>query len=248
MRSCRCGSRRPSTASRSAGIAEAALHWSRAVDLAEEYDDEQVAELALRALYAANYAGAGDRYLDLADRGKRAAVRHGQRQLLATLMAAAAGIHNLEISMERSVTEMQAAVDEFRGLPPSWEQVNALITLYWLQWGSGRPAEGIPHLRLAVQLEESLAKKSGRALATLAHAQLMDGEVEAGLAAMAEARQRLGTGADGDVRLAMAEIDTKLKLNRLEEAADAGLAIWNRLQANGLADDYVGVIAAEQGR
>ncbi|HEY5848571.1 MAG TPA: AAA family ATPase, partial [Microlunatus sp.] len=137
------------------GFAEAALHWSRAVDLAEEFDDEQVAELALGALYAANYAGAGDRYLALADRGKRAAARHGQRQLRATLMAAAAGIHHLEASMEQSLTEMQSAVDAFDGLPPSWEQVNALITLYWLQWGSGRPAEGIPHLRLAVEIEKS---------------------------------------------------------------------------------------------
>ena len=144
--------------------------------------------------------------------------------------------------MERSVSEMQAAVEAFQGLPPSWEQVNALITLYWLQWGSGRGADGIPHLRLAVEIEDSLAEKSGRALATLAHAQLMDGDVESGLAALADARQRLGTGADGDVRLAMAETDTHVKLNRLEQAADVGRAVWTRLQENGLADEYVAAL------
>ena len=76
------------------------------------------------------------------------------------------------------------------------------------------------------------------ALATLAHAQLLDGEVESGLAALAEARQRMGPDADHEtvIRLALAETDTNLKLNRLEEAATEGLAVWNRLQANGLAD------------
>ena len=41
------------------------------------------------------------------------------------------------------------------------------------------------------------------------------------------------------MRLALAETDTNLKLNRLEEAATDGLAVWHRLQANGLAGTYM---------
>ena len=101
------------------GFAEAALHWSRAVDLAEELDDGQVAELALRTLRAAGRAGSADRFLDYAERGKRAALRHGQRHLYATLMANAAVIHSPDITMERGLIELQAAVDAFQELPPS---------------------------------------------------------------------------------------------------------------------------------
>ena len=88
------------------------------------------------------------------------------------------------------------------------------------------------------------------ALATLAHAQMLDGDVESGLAAMAEAGRgwdRTPT-CDGVMRLALAEIDINLKLNRLEEAATDGLAVWHRLQANGLADTYLAsVILASVG-
>ena len=146
------------------GFAEAALHWMRTVDLAEEFDDEHVAELALRTFRAAGRAGTGDRFLDYAERGKRAAMRHGQRQLHATLMAAAAGAHSLDISLERGLTELQAAVDAFRELPPSADQVEALIVLYWLHRARGRPAEALPHLRLAVEIEEALGRNSVMAL------------------------------------------------------------------------------------
>ena len=132
-------------------------------------------------------------------------------------------------------------MDAFRGLPPSTEEVSALIGLYWLHRGTGRPAEAMPHLRRAVEIEETLGTNSVMALATLAHAHMLDGEVESGLAALADARQRMGPDADRRqvTRLALAEIDTNLKLNRLEEAATEGLAVWNRLRANGLADTYM---------
>ena len=42
------------------GFAEASRHWARAVDLAEEFDDEQVAALALRGVYGPpDCAGSG---------------------------------------------------------------------------------------------------------------------------------------------------------------------------------------------
>ena len=43
------------------------------------------------------------------------------------------------------------------------------------------------------------------------------------------------------VRLALAETDSDLKLNHLEEAAIKALAVWNRLQENGLAGTYMSV-------
>jgi DNA-binding CsgD family transcriptional regulator len=69
----------------------------------------------------------------------------------------------------------------------------------------------------------------------------LDGEVESGLAALAAARQEMGPDADLETvtRLALAETDTYLSLNRLEEAAREGLTVWNRLQANGRADTYM---------
>ena len=223
------------------GHAEAALHWSRAVDLAEELDDGHVAALALRGLGAAGRGGFADRFLDYVERGKRAAVRHGQRQLHATLMAIAAGIHSPDISLERGLTELHAAVDEFRELPPSAEQVEALIVLYWLHRAAGKPTEALPHLRLAVEIADALGKNSVMALATLAQALLSDGEVGSGLAALAEARHRVEPDADLGtvVRLALAETDTSLKLNRLEEGATDGLAAWNRLRENGIANTYM---------
>ena len=97
------------------GYAEASRHWARAVDLAEEFDDEHVAALALRAFRAAGRAGSADRFLDQAERGKRAArparaappacdadVRYGSRS-------------QPDRTLEHGLTEMQAAVDEFRG-------------------------------------------------------------------------------------------------------------------------------------
>ena len=48
--------------------------------------------------------------------------------------------------------------------------------------------------------------------------------------------------------LALAETDTNLKLNRLEEAAVEGLAVWDRLQENGLAGTYMAVGVSEQRR
>ena len=223
------------------GYAEASRHWSRAVDLAEELDDAQVAALALRGLRAAGRTGSAEHFLDRAERGQRAAVRHGQRQLHATLMAIAAGVHSPYITLERGLTELQAAVDEFRELPPSAEQVEALIVLYWLNSARGRPAEGLPYLRLAVDLAEALGRNSVMALATLAQALLSGGEVESGLAALAEARRRMQPDADLQtvVRLALAETDTNLKLSRLEDAATEGLAVWTRLKENGIANTYM---------
>ena len=160
------------------GYAEASRHWSRAVDLAEEYDDEQVAALAMRGFRAAGRAGSPDRFLDYAERGKRAAVRHGQRQLHATLMTGTAGVHSPDRTLERGLTELRAAVDEFAELPPSAEQVEALIILYWLHSAQGRPAEGLPYLRLAVDVAEALGSNVVMALATLSQALLSRGEVE----------------------------------------------------------------------
>ena len=157
------------------GYQEAARHWARAVDLAGEFDDEQVAEFALRTLRAAGGAGSAERFLDQADRGKRAAAGHGQRQLYAAILFQAATLHSADGTLERGLTELQAAVDAFEGLPPSTEQVSSLIGLYWLHRGGGSPAEGMPYLQLAVEMEKILGKNSVAALATLAHAQLMDG-------------------------------------------------------------------------
>ena len=226
------------------GFGEAALHWSRAVDLAEEFDDAHVAELALSAFNAAGHAGAGERLLDYVERGKRAAVRHGQRHLYATLIAVAAGVHSLDMTLERGLTELQAAVEVFQELPPSGELVEALIVMYYLQCGRGRPAEGLPHLQRAVTIEETLGNDSVTALAVLAHAQLVAGEVESGLAAAAVARQRMASNADLLTvrRLAVVETDIDLKLNRLEQAASDGLAVWNRLQAIGVGGTYMSVM------
>ena len=223
------------------GFAEASKHWSRAVDLAEELDDGQVAALALRALRARNHAGTGEPLLIQTERGKRAAVRHRQLQLHAALLLEAANLHSPDATMARGLTELQAAVDAFLELPPSREQVRALIGLYWLHRGGGKPAEGMAHLRRAAEIEKILGENSVMALATLAHAQLLDGEVEPGLAALAEARQRMGPDAEQEsvTRLALAEADANVKLNRLEEAATGGLAVWHRLQANGLTDTYM---------
>ena len=223
------------------GYAEAARHWARAVDLAEDYDDERVAEFALRTLGAAGAAGSAERFLDQADRGKRAAARYGQRQLYAEILFQAATLHSTDGTLERGLTELQSAVDAFEGLPPSTVQVSSLIGLYWLHRGGGSPAEGMPYLKRAVEMEETLGKNFVAALATLAHARLLDGEVESGLAALAAARHRVGPDVDQEsvTRLALAEADTNLKLNRLEEATTDGLAEWRRLQANGLADTYV---------
>jgi DNA-binding CsgD family transcriptional regulator len=90
-------------------------------------------------------------------------------------------------------------------------------------------------------MEKILGKNSVAALATLAHAQLMDGQVGLGLAALAQARQRTGVDADQDsvTRLALTEADANVKLNRLEDATTDGLAEWQRLQTNGLTDTYV---------
>ena len=225
------------------GYAEASRHWSRAVDLAEELDERHVAELALRALRARNCAGTGEALVDQTERGKRAAVRHGQQQLYAALLLEAAVLHSpdTDSSLERGLTELQVAVDAFEGLPASTEQVSALIGLYWLHRGGGTPAEAMPYLRRAVEIEETLATGSVMALATHAHAQLLDGEVESGQAALAKARQRMRPDADLETvtRLALADTDTQLQLNRLEEAATDGLAVWNRLQENGRADTYM---------
>jgi DNA-binding CsgD family transcriptional regulator len=223
------------------GFAEASKHWSRAVDLAGQLDDGQVAALALRALRARNRAGTGEPLPDQTERGKCAAVRHRQQQLYAALLLEAANLHSPDATMERGLTELQAAVDAFRELPPSTEQVSALIGLYWLHRGAGKPAEGMPHLRRAAEIEKALGNNSVMALATLAHAQLLDGDVESGLAALTEARQRMGADADQEsvIRLALAEADTNVKLNRLEQAATDGLADWHRLQANGLTDTYM---------
>ena len=223
------------------GFAEASRHWARAVDLAEEFDDEHVAALAVRTLRAAGGAGSAERYLDQTERGKSAALRHGQRDLYAVLLFQAAALHSADATMERGLTQMQAAVDAFRGLPPSTEQASALIGLYWLHRGAGSPAEAMPHLHRAVAIEATLGTNSVAALVTLAHAHMLSGDVKSGLAAMAEARQRIGPDADHDgvTRLALAEVDINLKLNRLVEAATDGLAAWHQLQANGLADTYV---------
>ena len=223
------------------GYAEASRHWARAVDLAEKYDDEQVAALALRGFRAAGRAGSPDRFLDYAERGKRAAVRHGQHQLHATLLTGTAGVHSPDRTLERGLTELQAAVDEFRELPPSTEQTEALIVLYWLHRARGRSKEALPYLQRAVEMEETLETDSVAALATLAQALTSDGEVEAGLAALAEARERMEPDADmlTVMRLALAETDTFLKLNRLDEAATVGLTVWHRLQANGLSGTYL---------
>ena len=223
------------------GYAEAAQHWARAVDLAEEYDDEQVAALALSGFRAAGRAGSADRFLDHAERGKRAAVRHGQHQLHATLLTGTAGVHHPDRTLEHGLTELQAAVHEFRELPPSTEQTEALIILYWLHRARGRPEEALPHLQRAVEMEKTLETNSVAGLATLAQALTLDGEVEAGLAALAEARERMEPDADmvSVMRLALAETDTFLKLNRLEEVTTVGLTVWHRLQANGLAGTYM---------
>jgi ATP/maltotriose-dependent transcriptional regulator MalT len=136
---------------------------------------------------------------------------------------------------------MQAAVDAFREPPPSTDQVSALIGLYWLRRGGGSPAEAMPHLQRAVEIEETLGTNSVAALVTLAHAYMLAGDVESGLAAMTEARQRIGPDADQDsaIRLVLAEVDINVKLNRLEAAATSGLADWHQLQTNGLADTYM---------
>ncbi len=118
-----------------------------------------------------------------------------------------------------------------------------MIILYWLHSAQGRPAEGLPYLRLAVDVAEALGSNVVMALATLAQALLSGGEVESGLATLAEARRRMEPDADLQtvVRLALAETDSDLKLNHLEEAATEGLAVWDRLQENGLAGTYMAV-------
>jgi DNA-binding CsgD family transcriptional regulator len=90
-------------------------------------------------------------------------------------------------------------------------------------------------------MESALGNNSVAALATFAQALTLDGDVESGLAALAEAKQRIKPDADVVMvmRLALAETDTLLKLNRLEEAASVGLAVWHQLQAKGVAGTFL---------
>lgn len=224
------------------GLADASHHWSRVVELAEEFDDEHVAELALRGIRAAGPTGAAEDFLDEVERGKRAAERHGQRQLYAALSVWSARLSPVDGG--KKVTEMQAAVDAFQGLPPSTDQVDALSSLYRVHRNQGTPAEAMPYLRLAVEIEKSLPANSTRALEMLAHAQLVDGEIESGLAALAAAWQRAGPDAEMEkvAHLGVLQTDTDLKLNRLAETATAGIAIWHRLQAHGWADSYLAAV------
>lgn len=225
------------------GFAESSLHWSRAVELAELFDDEHVAELALRGVRAAVKDGAEDLPLNLAERGKRAANRHGQRQLFAAINARTVWLR-VAHDQEPILTEMEAAVEAFQGLPPSAEQVDVLCSLYWAHRNGGNPTAGMPALRRAVELEKALAGNSVEALVAFSHAQLVNGEVEAGLAAAATARQRLGPETDLEMvaRVAVLETDINLKLNRLTKAATDGLVVWNRLQAHGWAGFHTAAV------
>ena len=58
----------------------------------------------------------------------------------------------------------------------------------------GQAGGGIAVPAAAVEIEEGLPEELGSGLATLAHALLVNGEVEPGLAAAAEARREDGTG------------------------------------------------------
>lgn len=231
------------------GFLDAARHWTRSFELAERAGAEEAAGLALRGMTAWQLTGVEEAGVEVGEHGVQLAAAAGLTAVHAALSARLAGLYAAR-DRRRGLAEMQAAVTEFADLPISVEKVSALHRLAVLFATVGRRAEGLPYLRQAIELsrnEPSAASVYVRCLGTWAFEELHAGAVDEGLAALREARRMVETRSvdvQAQCWLAVAEVNSAIQLNRIDDAVQRGSAALALAQAHGLGESFVATLLA----
>jgi tetratricopeptide (TPR) repeat protein len=215
------------------GLAEAAEHYGRALELwdavphAEMLAGTDRSELLARAAEATAWSGAPARAIELVD-AAIALVDELREPVRAGLLHERRGFYLWwDNRGDEAVADYQRAVRLVPAQPPSRERAHVLAGLGFILMLAGRPAESRERCTEAIQIARSVGVRAAevRALATLGVDHSYLGDHGAGIAALREARTLAREADDPDVlaHTAAGLCDVFRRAGRLEEAVAVGL-------------------------
>lgn len=218
-------------------FAQAADHWERAITVAEHVQPETVGRLALRGMIAWEHAGQESRGTAIGHRGLRHLADHPHPGLQAGLRARLAMLQFGD-NKARSVSELTEAVEAFATLPPSTDEVHALVRLYNMYRALGRSQEGRRFVERAVEVGADLTNATGdfiHALTDLAYEHALAGDLGKASSTLSRARAVVEHHPDPSAFtwLAVAESSARLAGNHLEDVVAVGSSDLDRIKSSG---------------
>jgi DNA-binding CsgD family transcriptional regulator/tetratricopeptide (TPR) repeat protein len=236
------------------GYAQAAVHWRRAIELAQAHPSADTAgtdvpRLYVRAIDALHLSGNSVQAGVIAEEACRRFAGHPDPATAAVVRHRAAYFRAID-APAAALPLMEDALRLFEQAPPSFDQADALgdyATIFiFLPFGEEPLQPSLTALNRALEI----AEQAGAAalipgiLAGIAFCMFIRGQIEDGFATLERGWALARDSQDGLVRLAVNESDALLKLGRFQRAAEAALRGFDRARLAGLQSWHIAATLA----
>jgi len=211
------------------GYAEAAAHWQRVIELAQDQPGAaagiELPRLYVRAIDALNLSGDSERAGLVAEEAYRRFTGHPDPATAAVVRHRAAFFRALD-GHAAGLPLMEEALRLYGQAPPSYDHAEALrdYASLFLLHTAGRLQASVAALNQALEIAEAADATAliPRILPTIAVAAFIGGQIEEGFAALERGSTLARASRDGPslVRIPINESDALLKLGQFQRAAE----------------------------
>jgi DNA-binding CsgD family transcriptional regulator/tetratricopeptide (TPR) repeat protein len=234
------------------GYAEAAVHWQRAIELAQAepgtgsaagYD---VPGLYLRAIYALEWSGDSVGAGVVAEEAYRRFAGHPDPATAAAVRRCVASFRRVD-APAAGLTLIEEALRLYERVPPSADYAEAWLDYgIFLQYVHGRREDALPALNQALGIAEAAGAAAliPRVLAMLAADAFQSGQVEPGFAFLDRGWATAQDDAVALTWLAINETQAMFWLARFQEAGETALRGLNRARQAGLGESWLAAYLA----